>query len=38
MCVTFHINDILNDSWKFLMQVYEKSYNRCVFITKTNHL
>jgi len=30
MRVTFHINDILNDSlYKFLMQVYEKSYNAC---------
>ena len=29
MHIIFHINDILSDSWKFLMQVYEKSYNVC---------
>ena len=29
MRVIFHINDTLNDSQKFLMQVYEKSYNGC---------
>ena len=29
MHIIFHINVILNDSWKFLMQVYEKSYNAC---------
>jgi len=30
MRVIFHINAILNDSLlKFLMQVYEKSYNAC---------
>ena len=27
--VIIHINDTLNDSQKFLMQVYEKSYNTC---------
>ena len=27
MRVIFHINDILNDSKKLEMQVYEKSYN-----------
>ena len=30
MCVIFHINDTLNDSYKFFMQVYERSYNACV--------
>jgi len=25
MCVVFHINDILNDSWKLIMQVNEKA-------------
>jgi len=29
MRVVFHINDILNDSWKLFMQVYEESYNAC---------
>jgi len=30
MRIIFHINDILNDSLqKFLMQVYEESYNAC---------
>ena len=32
MRIIYHINDILNDSQKFLMQDYDKSYNACNYL------
>ena len=32
--IIFHINDILNDLWKFLMQVYKKILQRLYLTTR----